>query len=364
MPRKTDLLNDWLGIPPEEQPPDHYRLLSLTQFESNPDTIKEAIQSLKVGLQKKALSGFETEAKELYEIVKNAKRVLLNEERKGIYDRLLAKESKIKSFSPPSRSTKRRNPMEPLGGVKSQGQGSGRGKVMLSQKFVVCALTIMFGFTAVGLYAIVQIGNSDERLRPNQSNSQASNTGPQRQTENQLSGKKKSTQKKTPPIQSNKDRMPPQDPVSLASSGRAKDIHVSVPEDTQAQLSANDADNQTNANVANSNKGTIADNDAHAANEHAYWEQMKGLQASLQGRVQRAHESNSGKTRYLYFSEDRRDAVAFLWTRSVEGDELTMEFLDSLEGKQVLIRGQVALEIGSKRLGIRLFSESQIQVVE
>ena len=32
----------WLGIPPDEQPPDHYRLLGLRRFEDNTDVISNA----------------------------------------------------------------------------------------------------------------------------------------------------------------------------------------------------------------------------------------------------------------------------------------------------------------------------------
>lgn len=32
----------WLGIPPNEQPPDHYRLLGIQQFESDPNVISNA----------------------------------------------------------------------------------------------------------------------------------------------------------------------------------------------------------------------------------------------------------------------------------------------------------------------------------
>ena len=32
----------WLGIPPEEQPPDHYRLLGIKLFAENPDVIEAA----------------------------------------------------------------------------------------------------------------------------------------------------------------------------------------------------------------------------------------------------------------------------------------------------------------------------------
>ena len=32
----------WLGIPPHEQPPNHYRLLGIALFESDPDVIDHA----------------------------------------------------------------------------------------------------------------------------------------------------------------------------------------------------------------------------------------------------------------------------------------------------------------------------------
>jgi hypothetical protein len=48
----------WLGIRPEHQPPDHYRLLGLERFESDRDVIQSAgerqtahVQSYKIGPQ-------------------------------------------------------------------------------------------------------------------------------------------------------------------------------------------------------------------------------------------------------------------------------------------------------------------------
>jgi hypothetical protein len=39
---KFDPYHQWLGIPPEEQPPSHYRLLGLNDFESDADVISQA----------------------------------------------------------------------------------------------------------------------------------------------------------------------------------------------------------------------------------------------------------------------------------------------------------------------------------
>jgi len=40
-----DSYHKWLGIPPEEQPPNHYRLLGIPPFESDPDIIDAAAMS-------------------------------------------------------------------------------------------------------------------------------------------------------------------------------------------------------------------------------------------------------------------------------------------------------------------------------
>ena len=47
----TGPYHKWLGIPPEEQPPDHYRLLSVPQFEPDADVIEGAAERQTVYLR-------------------------------------------------------------------------------------------------------------------------------------------------------------------------------------------------------------------------------------------------------------------------------------------------------------------------
>ncbi len=54
----------WLGIPPDEQPPNHYRLLGIKLFEPNPDVIAHAadqrmshLRSFQAGDNNRALHG-------------------------------------------------------------------------------------------------------------------------------------------------------------------------------------------------------------------------------------------------------------------------------------------------------------------
>ena len=44
MPEKFDPYHKWLGIPPKDQPPNHYRLLGIELFESDADVIATAVR--------------------------------------------------------------------------------------------------------------------------------------------------------------------------------------------------------------------------------------------------------------------------------------------------------------------------------
>ncbi len=79
----------WLGIPPEEQPPDHYRLIGVRRFEDNPDVITNGmdrqmqfLRSMQVG-KRSALS------QNLLNEISAAAGCLLDRQRKAEYDRQL-----------------------------------------------------------------------------------------------------------------------------------------------------------------------------------------------------------------------------------------------------------------------------------
>src|SRR5947208_987919 len=87
--QQFDPYYNWLGIPPSDHPPNHYRLLGLQLFESNPSVIENAadrqmkhLQSFKIGA-KAALS------QRLLTEVSAARVQLLNPDRKAAYDAAL-----------------------------------------------------------------------------------------------------------------------------------------------------------------------------------------------------------------------------------------------------------------------------------
>lgn len=76
----------WLGIPPEEQPPNHYRLLGVAEFEADADVIDAASEQRMIFLQAVA-NGPHTEASQkLLNVVAAARLCLLDPRRKADYD--------------------------------------------------------------------------------------------------------------------------------------------------------------------------------------------------------------------------------------------------------------------------------------
>jgi predicted RNA-binding Zn-ribbon protein involved in translation (DUF1610 family) len=95
-----DAYHKWLGIPPEDQPPDHYRLLGIKRFEPDPDVISNAADQRMVHVR-----AFQTgEHAELSQQVLNelsaARVCLLNPERKLEYDQQLREQMQRKVEAP------------------------------------------------------------------------------------------------------------------------------------------------------------------------------------------------------------------------------------------------------------------------
>ncbi len=79
----------WLDIPPEDQPPNHYRLLGLELFEADRATVDAAAKSLMGFLQKQAAGPDHASVRKLLDEISDARRCLLLSDRKQVYDHKL-----------------------------------------------------------------------------------------------------------------------------------------------------------------------------------------------------------------------------------------------------------------------------------
>ena len=89
MTKPFDPYHTWLGIRPEEQPPNHYRLLALQLFEDNADTIEHAADQRMAHLRTLQAGRHSNLCQKLLNEVAAAKVCLLNPERKTAYDATL-----------------------------------------------------------------------------------------------------------------------------------------------------------------------------------------------------------------------------------------------------------------------------------
>jgi len=82
----TGPYHKWLGIPPEEQPPNHYRLLGVPQFESDADVIDGAAEQRTIYLRTFQTGPDAELAERLLNEVAAARVCLLDNKAKSNYD--------------------------------------------------------------------------------------------------------------------------------------------------------------------------------------------------------------------------------------------------------------------------------------
>jgi WD40 repeat protein len=90
-----DPYHKWLGIPPEEQPPNDYRLLGLRLFESDPDVIGNAADRQTLLLRTLQVGKQQGPSQRLLNEVAAARVRLLNQKKKSAYDEELRRQMEL-----------------------------------------------------------------------------------------------------------------------------------------------------------------------------------------------------------------------------------------------------------------------------
>jgi serine/threonine protein kinase len=92
MPDAFDPYHRWLGIPPKDQPPNHYRLLGIELFESLPDVIAAAADQRMAHLRTFQAGKHSRDSQRLLNEVACARLCLLSAEKKAAYDKHLSEQ--------------------------------------------------------------------------------------------------------------------------------------------------------------------------------------------------------------------------------------------------------------------------------
>ncbi len=103
-----DPYHRWLGIPPEEQPADHYRLLGIPRFESDPEVIRDAATRQMAHVRTYHLGPHAELSQKILNELGMAKACLLDPQKKAAYDAALSRQrqtaevSETRSAAPPA----------------------------------------------------------------------------------------------------------------------------------------------------------------------------------------------------------------------------------------------------------------------
>ena len=112
MSERFDGYYTWLGIPPEEQPADHYRLLGICRFEANEDVIINASDQRMAYIRTFQTGKRSKESQQLLNEISAAQVCLLHPEKKRAYDEALQR--KLAASAPASASARAASPVATL----------------------------------------------------------------------------------------------------------------------------------------------------------------------------------------------------------------------------------------------------------
>jgi len=164
MPEKLDPYQAWLGIPPAEQPPNHYRLLGIPLFDGDHRTINAAAERQLALVAAAQTSGNAAIARHIVEQIKAARSVLLAHDAKRGYDVALKERlSRVKPVStvPQAVQPNRARPIP---------------KAAVAGVIAVCLLVVsLIGFAASRRSPVTAA--SESQAAGNSSGAEASTTG-------------------------------------------------------------------------------------------------------------------------------------------------------------------------------------------
>ena len=84
-----DPYRKWLGIPPEDQPPHHYRLLGIEAFEADADVIANAVDGRMSQVKNYQTGKYSAQSQKILNEIAAARVCLLNSQKKAAYDKAL-----------------------------------------------------------------------------------------------------------------------------------------------------------------------------------------------------------------------------------------------------------------------------------
>jgi hypothetical protein len=193
MSEAFDPYHRWLGIPPEQQPPDHYRLLGIARFEADREVI-DSVAMRHMGFLQEITDGPHVkDAQQLLNQLAAARRCLLDPDRKTAYDaQLRLQRSDSTPTPPPVTGSADLSDLPSIPGLPTGPRRAAASRRQASRSATGRGVGIWLGFarlvwrayrlpitvTAIGLFALVVAAAWFAGSRPHRE-PQTLRTGPQ-----------------------------------------------------------------------------------------------------------------------------------------------------------------------------------------
>jgi curved DNA-binding protein CbpA len=387
MPQEFDPYREWLKIPPSEQPPHHYRLLGLNAFESDPQMIEEGIKRLVGQLQSLSHGPHVKQAQELLNQVARIRLCLKDPEKKAQYDSELRTAMARRSNPVPESTLSSRH--QALHGRKSQSStGASSAKSPRSSRQpespalptgdpasvlwkgwqnwglarqLAAGLLMTFLGGAIG-FLIVQYGflpreNSDRRVSQARSNPIDSPAFSSQTTAPlAVPARKEQSAKADTNSQMATDIDPvPGDPAVRESGTSIDQFAQAVLQEIDQPVSQPTP--ATNQPVANYESSPLPPG-VYKPEHPSRFQDLLGTVIQLEGEAIRVTSSNSGKTHYILFSQNR-NALLPVYASS---NDLELENLSQFVGRRIRVRGPIGKR--GTDIGLEVNTLAQIEIID
>ena len=348
---------EWLKIPPEQNPPNYYQLLGLPVLENDQAVIEQSVTALVNKLQRLSHGPHVDAAQKLLNEVARARLCLTQPEKKHVYDHRLRQQLSSKSST--SRSPGISHTAVKAESMAETGRANRSAQPPLHSVADQKSRTIKLATATLGLLLLGGLsGHLLVRTILGSRSLVETNSASLPATLESSASANFSQVEQGPERRSSKSNFSTEIAGALPSNSSPTDFATG-----QGIGNANTKSSETLLQIAESTAAEQRSGDRPGQSESPLdpesFRARKDEVIQVSGTVEQVRASNSGKTNYLHFTQDWNQSLMIFAFAS----DIPLEQLQPFQSKTIRVRGAIAEEFGSKRVGIKIKSIEQIEIL-
>ena len=194
MPKEFNPYHKWLGIPPNQQPANHYQLLGIANFENDLEVISAAADRQMAHLRTKSSGNSSDLSEKLLNEIAQAKIVLLNNDKREAYNKALQKAEEPTKIVIKTKEIRNGEDLQNHSSDQIINQKKPRSKnrnarknILIIQNTIAIALAIV-ALVSLWLFYPVMVGNQPDNIT-NNSSKEEQNQAKKDEISNQINAK-------------------------------------------------------------------------------------------------------------------------------------------------------------------------------